>query len=291
MVPVARASGGVPLRLLVTGAGGGLGRAFLDQVPRHHDVAALTHADLDVGDHHAVMRAVIPLRPEAILNLAAMTDVDGCETWPAEAYRANAAGPWNLALAARRIDAMLLHVSTDYVFDGRKNAPYDELDRPDPLGAYGRSKLGGEERLRAVLPEHFVVRTSYVFGAGDDYVSKAVDRLANLQAAGAIADCVGSPTYVRHLAARLVPLVLTGRFGTYHLAGPNPASRHELLWRIKAMAGLPGELREQRVDDLGLEAARPRNSSLVSLFLAETGIPPMPPLEDAVKELIDARNG
>jgi dTDP-4-dehydrorhamnose reductase len=277
------------VKLLVTGAGGGLGRAFLDQVPGHHDVAAFTHGDLDVGDHHAVLRAVIGVRPEAILNLAAMTDVDACETWPDEAFRANAVGPWNLALAARHVGAMLLHVSTDYVFDGEKATPFDELDRPAPLGMYGRSKLGGEERVRAVLPEHFVVRTSYVFGAGDDYVSKAVDRLAHLKDAAAIADCTGSPTYVRHLAARLVPLVLTGRFGTFHLAGPQPASRHELLWRIKAMAGLPGEVREQHVDDLGLAAARPRNSSLVSLFLAETGIAPMPPLDVALKELIDAR--
>jgi dTDP-4-dehydrorhamnose reductase len=278
------------VRLLVTGAGGGLGRAFLDQVPGHHDVAAFTHADLDVADHHAVMRAVIGVRPDAILNLAAMTDVDGCETWLDEAYRANTIGPWNIALAARRVGAMLLHVSTDYVFDGEKATPYDELDAPAPLGAYGRSKLGGEERIRAVLPEHVVVRTSYVFGAGDDYVSKAVDKLARLQDAAAIADCIGSPTYVQHLAARLIPLVLTGRFGTFHLAGPHPASRHELLWRIKAIAGLAGEVQEQHVDDLGLAAARPRNSALVSLFLAETGIAPMPPLDIALKELIDARD-
>jgi dTDP-4-dehydrorhamnose reductase len=277
------------VRLLVTGAGGGLGRAFMDQLPGHHDVAAFTHADLDVGDHHAVMQAVIGARPDAVLNLAALTDVDGCETWPDEAYRANAMGPWNLALAARDVGAMLLQVSTDYVFDGRKATPYDEIDPPAPLGVYGRSKLGGEERVRAVLPEHYVVRTSYVFGAGDDYISKAVDRLAHLKDAAAIVDCVGSPTYVRHLATRLVPLVLTGRFGTYHLAGPNAASRHELLFRIKALAGLPGEVHEQRVDDLGLEAARPRNSSLVSLFLADTGVPPMPPLDVALKELIDAR--
>jgi len=278
------------VRFLVTGAAGGLGRAFLDQVPGHHDVEAFTHDELDVADHHAVMRAVLATKPEAVLNLAAMTDVDGCESRREEAYAGNTIGPWNLALAARRAGAMLLHVSTDYVFDGGKAEPYDELDRPAPISVYGRSKLGGEERVREVLPEHFVVRTSYVFGAGDDYVSKAVDKLANAEPAAAVADCTGSPTFVRHLAAALAPLVLTQRFGTYHVAGPEPASRHELLARIKSLAGLPGELTEQRVGDLNLPAPRPRNSALTSLFLAETGVAPLPPLDVAIKELMDGRD-
>ena len=277
------------MRLLVTGAGGGVGRSFLDQVPGHHDVSVFTHEELDVGDHHAVMRTVTAAHPDAVLNFAAMTDVDGCESRREEAYRANAIGPWNLALAARRAGAILLHVSTDFVFDGSKAAPYDELDRPEPASVYGRSKLGGEEMVRSVTPEHVIVRTSYVFGGGADHVSKQADRLARAEPGRGIADCTGSPTYVKHLAARLLPLVLTGRFGTYHVAGPEPASRHDVLSRIKSVAGLPGELERQRVEELALPAPRPRNSALTSLFLPDTGIPPMPPLDVAVKEFIDER--
>src|SRR5207237_4772060 len=114
----------------------------------------------------------------------------------------------------RRAGSMLLHVSTDYVFDGEKGSAYDELDSVHPLSTYARSKLGGEVAVRSLHPEHFVVRTSYVFGSGTDYASGAVHHLANDESAGGLLDRLGSPTYVRHLAARILPLVLTGRFGT-----------------------------------------------------------------------------
>lgn len=272
----------------MTGAGGGLGRAFLETCPSHHEVRAFAHADLDVGDHHAVMQTIMPLAPELIVNCAAFTKVDACESDPRRAYRDNAMGPQSLALAARGCGATLLHVSTDYVFDGHKDDPYDELDPPNPLGVYGRSKLAGETFVRAILPEHFVVRTGYVFGGGDDYITGAVRRLAGGRAAGGIADRTGSPTYVRHLAERLLPLALTGRFGTYHLAGPEPMAWFDVLTRAKALGGLPGPVDVQRIEQLELMAPRPRNSALTSLFVDEVGVPPMPPLDEALEDLLDS---
>jgi dTDP-4-dehydrorhamnose reductase len=277
------------MRLVVTGANGGLGMAFLSHVPAHHDVVALTHADLDVSDHHGVMQTIVPLAPDAVLSFAAMTAVDECEADPEAAYRANTIGPQNLALAARRSGAMLLHVSTDYVFDGEKGSPYDELDAVHPINTYARSKLGGETAIRTLHPEHFIVRTSYVFGGGTEYASTAVDRLSSGDAAGGLSDRVGSPTYVRHLAERILPLVLTGRFGTYHVCGADPGSWYDVLAHAKAIAGLPGELRPQTSDELGLPARRPANSSMVSLFAKDLGLEPTPPLEVAVKEWLDGR--
>jgi dTDP-4-dehydrorhamnose reductase len=274
------------VRVAVVGAGGGLGRAFVAACPSHHDLHAFAHADLDVGDHHAVMRTLVPLAPDLVVNAAAFTQVDACETDPARAVRDNALGPQSLALAARTAGAVLLHVSTDYVFDGDKGAPYDELDRPNPLSVYARTKLAGEEQVRALAPESFVVRTGYVFGGGHDYLTGALRRLSAGEAAGGLVDRVGSPTFVRHLAERLLPLVLTHRFGTYHMAGPEPASWFDVLQRAKALAGLAGAVGEQRAADLGLPAPRPRYSALSSVYASHVGLASFPPLDAALRELI-----
>jgi dTDP-4-dehydrorhamnose reductase len=274
------------MRILLAGAAGGLGRAFLDVVPSHHEVVALTRDELDIGDHQTVMQVVPQVAPDLILNAAGFTRVDANEADPARAYRDNAQGPQSLALAARRSGAAVLHVSTDYVFDGTKDGAYDEADEPAPLSVYGRSKLLGERHVRAALAEHFVVRTAFVFGGGTDHLSTQVARLRAGQDAAAIADRVGSPTYVRHLAERLIPLVLTARYGTYHLAGPEPTTWFDLILRCKELGGLGGEVTPQRADDLRLPAVRPRQSALTSVLVENLSIPTMPPLEDALRDLL-----
>ena len=167
--------------------------------------------------------------------------------------------------------------------------PYDELDPANPLSVYGRSKLGGERMVCRVHPDHFVVRTGYVFGGGRDYFSLAAERIARGSPAGGLTDRVGTPTYVRHLAERLLPLLLTGRFGTYHVGGSEPATWFDALSRLKALADLPGEVTPQRGEDLRLPAPRPPNSALTSVFTAEVGLAPMPPLDVALKEFADER--
>ncbi len=274
------------MRIVVTGAGGGLGRASCAGMPSHHDVIALGHADLDIGDHHAVMQTVPGLRPDLIVNCAAFTAVDANESDPVRAHRDNAQGPQSLALAARSAGARILHVSTDYVFDGTQTRPYDETDEPHPLSVYGRSKLAGERLVREVTPEHLIVRTGFVFGGGEDFLSRQLDELAAGRDAAGLEDRVGSPTSVGELAARLLPLVLTGLPGTFHIAGPEATTWFDVLLRCKRIGGFAGQVRPQRASDLGLAAPRPSMSALTSVRLPQMPVAPMPPLDASLAAMI-----
>jgi dTDP-4-dehydrorhamnose reductase len=273
------------MRIAVTGSGGGVGRAFLRSAPAHHDVTAFTHDDLPVEDRHQVMRALAAAEPEAILHLAAMTAVDGCEQDPERAFAMNALGTRNVALAGREVGAVVVYLSTDYVFDGEKEAAYHEFDRTNPRSVYGASKLAGEAEVRRHAGEHLVVRTSWLFGGGDDYVSRALGQLAAGETAGGVVDRTGTPTFVPHLAGLLPRLIVSGIRGTVHVAGPETTTWFDLLERAKRLGGLTGEVVEQKSADLGLPAPRPSNSALKSLVLSEEHA--LPPLDDAIRDHLE----
>jgi dTDP-4-dehydrorhamnose reductase len=276
------------MRIVITGAAGALGRAVVATAGDQHELIPFAHADLAVEDRSAVMERLVPARPEVIIHAAAMTSVDGCEENPRGAFLANALGTRNVALAAARAGAILVYISTDYVFDGEKGEPYHEFDATNPISVYGKSKLAGEWEARSLGPEHVVVRTSWVFGGGKDFLTAALGRLAAGETVPAIVDLVGTPTYVPHLAQRLIPLVQSGHRGVVHLGGPEVTTWHDLLTRAVHMAALPGEVTEQKADELGRPARRPANSALVSLVLREMDVPPMPPLDAAVGQLMEA---
>lgn len=159
------------------------------------------------------------LNPECILNTAAYTNVDGAETNVHLAYAVNALGPRNLGVAAASLDIPLMHVSTDYVFDGRSIVPYHEFDRSNPLSVYGASKLAGEEAIRGLHRRHFIVRTAWLYHVVGRNFPKTITALASRPVVRVVDDQVGSPTYAPHLASALARLLGTTAYGTYHLAG------------------------------------------------------------------------
>ena len=154
------------MRIAITGTNGQLGVA-LRHVLRDHRLILLDHQTLDIGAPHAT-NALVALFPEVVIHAAAMTDVDGCERNPDEAYRTNALGAKHVALACAELNAALVYISTDYVFDGAKGEPYNEDDAPNPLSVYGRTKLDGENFVCAIAPRHYVARTSWVYARGSE---------------------------------------------------------------------------------------------------------------------------
>jgi len=284
------------VRALVTGAGGQLGREVEAALrsSRHHEVLALSHAELDVADRERVLQVCAEWRPEVVINAAAFTAVDRCETEPGTAYAANALGPRNLAEAARLTGAHLLHVSTDYVFDGTSPDPYREWDEPRPLSVYGRSKLAGEREVLLGLPGAAVVRTSWVCSRHGSNMVKTVLRLA--ASAGPLRfvdDQRGCPTFADDLAGMLVRLAISRTPGVFHVTNQGDTTWYGFAREVLAAAGEdPGRVEPIKTAELHppRPAARPANSVLDNAALRLLGIPLLPlyhePLQRTVKALL-----
>lgn len=256
--------------VLVVGAGGQVGQELLalgrDRLGRA--VVGLTHADLDIADAAATMVAVERIAPAAVINAAAYTAVDRAETDAEAAFAINREGPRNLARACRRQGVPLLHVSTDYVFDGRAADSYREDDATGPIGVYGASKLGGEDAIRAELAEHVILRTSWVFSPYRGNFVKTMLRLgAERPHLSVVADQFGGPTAAADIAMTLLDIAgRGGPFGTYHYSGAPNCSWFDFARAIFAEAApylaTAPEVRAIATADYPTPARRPANSRL-----------------------------
>ena len=276
------------MKVLVTGADGQLGRELVALLGgAGHDVVGTDQGSLDVTDRGAVLQAVAGLRPHAVVHAAAWTAVDACETDPDLAFRVNALAVRHVAEASRRFDAPLCHVSTDYVFDGTKAAPYLEWDRPNPQSVYGRSKLGGELELG---PEATLVRTSWVCGRHGANMVKTILRLAGERDELAFVDDQrGCPTFAADLAAKMLELVVDRRPGLFHVTNQGPVSWFEFAQEVLASAGLdPGRVSPISTADLAppRPAPRPANSVLDNAALRLSGVALLPHHRDPLDRLV-----
>lgn len=276
------------MRLLVTGSGGMLGRAVVTAAEAlGHDVAALTHADLDIADQPSADRALERHEPDAVVNCAAYTDVEGAESQPELALAVNGTGAGNVARAAAEIGARVVHVSSDYVFDGSKAEPWVESDPTGPLSQYGRSKLRGEEEVAAATPEHAIVRTAWLFGVGGRNFIDTMLRLAGERdEVSVVTDQTGCPTYAGHLAGALVELAERREFGIHHVAGAGWCSWYELAIEAFDEAGVVCRVLPTTSESFASAARRPAWSVLGS----ERAEPlTLPPWQDGVRAHLAAR--
>ncbi len=264
---------------LVLGAGGMLGRAVVRALePIFPATIAATRAEADVTDRFRLEAEIERLRPDVLINCAAYTDVDGCETDPDRARRVNVDGAENAARAAANVECPIIHISTDFVFDGRATAPYTEEDAPAPLSEYGRSKRAGEERVAAAA-EHLIVRTSWSYGAGRaNFVDAIRSRAANGGTLSVVDDQRGSPTYVVDLARALPPLIRREVRGLVHFANIGVCSRYAMAELILKTCGFSGvRLLPIPTSEAGRIAVRPAFSALdTSRYARLTGERPRP---------------
>jgi dTDP-4-dehydrorhamnose reductase len=227
------------MKVLVTGAAGMLGQDVVRAAEFvNHEVTGLARGDLDVTDPSAVRSLMAAERPDVVVNCAAWTDVDGAESDERGATEVNGVGAGILAAEAAGVGAIVVYPSTDYVFDGASRRPYIESDRPAPLSAYGRSKLTGEIEVAAAAERHFIVRSSWLFGAGGrNFVETMLEHAHDVAPLLVVRDQVGAPTYTGHLADAIVRLLDGEAYGIHHIAGSNECSWYEFAVEIFRQAG------------------------------------------------------
>jgi dTDP-4-dehydrorhamnose reductase len=223
------------------------------------EVLAVDLEELDITEADAVSEFLARYRPGLVINAAAFTDVDACETMQEAAFSVNAQGTANLANACKDVSAVLMHISTDYVFDGRNRQPYDEEEAMSPLGVYGRSKAEGEKRVRMILPDnHCIVRTEWLYGTkGKNFVDAILRQVETKDRLTVVDDQTGSPTYTVDLAAALLKIADKGGLGTFHVTNSGETTWHGFACKILEMAEISG-VRVEPIKSRDLERPAPR---------------------------------
>ncbi len=294
-------------KVLITGSSGMLGIDLSKELHRDYevigfDLARNPKSDVskfykgDIADGEAVGAVFKRAKPDFVIHAAAWTDVDGCELDKGRAYRVNSEGTGNVANACKAIDATLIYISTDFVFNGKSGRPYKETDKVHPISVYGGSKLKGEKLVRKILKRYFIVRTSWLYGkCGKNFVDTIVNKAKTESSLKVVRDQSGSPTYTKYLAKALHALLDkaclqepagAGAFGIYHVSNTGKVSWYDYARKILALAGARTKVLPITSEDLARPARRPRMSVMDnSKFVKFTGYK-MPVWNIALREYL-----
>jgi dTDP-4-dehydrorhamnose reductase len=267
------------MAVAVVGAYGQLGRQVPGNIRLGHQDLDLANPELTILDQHA---------PEGVILTAAYTDVDGCESNRDYAFAVNAEGPRHIARWCREHGAWLLFVSTNCVFDGEQPEPYAEDAQPNPISVYGASKLAGEDAVRSELREHFIVRSSWLFGpGGNNFVTKILAAAPSQPTMRGVIDEIANPTYAPDLGPALIRLAETRRYGTYHLTNTGACSRLEYMRAILGLAAIEKHIEPMRLADFPRPSRPPAQSALLNTRAAALGVR-LRSWEPALAEYVDS---
>ena len=287
------------MKILITGITGLLGQELAKVLSIKHEVIGLSLKEslpgfevlnVDITDNEAVYRAISKINPDLVIHTAAKANVDKCEQDNNDAFKVNACGTRNVAVACQRFDTVLAYISTDYVFSGTNNPKdgYTEFDITDPVGVYAKSKAVGEYFVQNLLNKYFIIRTSWLFGASKaNFISNIADSVKNNKKTTQVTDMVSSPTDVVDLSQAVSELIDTNLYGIYHITNSGYASRYDIALKIAEILGLPDSLIDKSVlKDLKLIAPRPKFSALNNFTWNLNGFKRLRSWQDAVKDFL-----
>ena len=276
------------MKILITGSNGMLGHDLIEALKDNHELVLTTSRTLDITDKEQVFDFISQNKPDIVINSAAYTDVDGCEQNQDLAYSVNGEGVKNLAFACREADSALLHISTDYIFNGENTRPWVEDDEIGPISVYGKSKLKGEQAILEILDKFFIVRTAWLYGVNGRNFPKTMLELAeNHSQITVVYDEVGTPTYTPDLANAISQLIETEHYGIYHITNSGSCSWCEFARYIFEVAGKDVEVIPVTAAEFARPAPRPHYSVLENRNWIEKGFEPLRSYKEAIKEYIE----
>ena len=277
-------------KVYITGARGMLGQEVAQVFSGEYEIFPPDLEEVDITDAEKIINDIYKYKPDLVVHLAAMTDVDGCEKEPDTAYRVNSLGTRNVALACQRCNCELAYISTGSVYRGDKCEPYTEFDTPDPRGVYAISKYQGELYVRELLNRFYIIYTCWLFGGGKNdkkFVAKIIELAKTRNELRVVNDRFGSPTYTVDLAKGIKEIVATGLYGKYHCVNEGKASRFDVAKEIVRIAGIDNcKLVPVSSAEFPLPAPRPINESMQNYQMKLLGLKPMRRWQDALEEYI-----
>lgn len=275
------------MKILVTGAKGQLGTDVVNCLGEMHDVVGMDRNQLDVTNLDECMQVIQSIRPDIVIHCAAFTQVDLAERERDQAYLVNAIGGRNIAIASEEMSAKMVYFSTDYVFDGNNNVPYQEYDQTNPDSVYGKSKLAGEQFIQSHSTKYFIIRTSWLYGQhGNNFVKTMLKLSKNRSDLKVVSDQVGSPTYTVDLVKFLADLIETDHYGIYHATNTGSCSWYEFAQTIFEIRNIHINVVPCTTEEYQLAAPRPKYSVLDHTSIQSHGFQDMRPWKEALGEYL-----